>query len=313
MAKASLHETSCADRFVYEFGPYELDVARRLLLRGTERIKLTAKSFNLLLELVGAEGRLLPNDQIHRALWRDRLVEPGNLTVQLSKLRTALGDDAAEPKYVETVRGEGYRFIARVTKRAASPAQAAAATGAADLQGGEPIEPARQMAETELCRRQSIVFEQQVQILRRALSLTYRVRNAARELNDLIRQHDSAALPAAILSEKSEQVRAIYCHFMAIREMLYEERALIPPSAFSLLHSVKRELTDIFTSLSAAQRLSAENEQKVEEHWPTLRDMIREDYEELNQVYGRLVSTIHGHLGVSSGSAARATEHRSSS
>jgi Tol biopolymer transport system component/DNA-binding winged helix-turn-helix (wHTH) protein len=98
----------------YEFGPFRIDLGERLLRRGSDVLPLTPKAVETLVALVEESGRLVSKDELMRRLWPGTFVEEANLTNQISLLRKALGDDAAEPSYIETVPRRGYRFIAEV-------------------------------------------------------------------------------------------------------------------------------------------------------------------------------------------------------
>ena len=102
------HPSACS----YEFGPFRLDGARRLLLRDGEPVPLTPKAFEILLALVESGGRVVGKDEILQKIWPDTVVEENNLTVNMSALRKALGDSPAERRYIATVSGQGYRFVA---------------------------------------------------------------------------------------------------------------------------------------------------------------------------------------------------------
>ena len=101
-------------RRVYVFGPFRLDVAERRLSRDGSDIGLTRKTFDLLLALIESAGHLQTRDALIQTLWPDTIVEEHSLTWNLSALRRALGDTGDAPRYIETVRGHGYRFIAAV-------------------------------------------------------------------------------------------------------------------------------------------------------------------------------------------------------
>jgi Tol biopolymer transport system component/DNA-binding winged helix-turn-helix (wHTH) protein len=98
----------------YEFGPFRLNVADRLLLRNGEVVPLTPKVFDLLLVLVSHHGRLLGKDELIKAVWHDTFVEEGNLSWNVSHLRKALGDGENGQHYIETMPKRGYRFVADV-------------------------------------------------------------------------------------------------------------------------------------------------------------------------------------------------------
>ena len=101
-------------REIYEFGPFRLDVKERRLLRDGQPVQLRAKVFDTLRVLVENHGRLVGKDDLMKAVWPDTVVEEGNLAHNLTVLRKALGDKETGTQHVETVPGQGYRFIANV-------------------------------------------------------------------------------------------------------------------------------------------------------------------------------------------------------
>ena len=100
----------------YEFDEYRLDPVERRLLRGGRVIPLTPKAFETLCLLVENGGHLLEKNHLMEMLWADAFVEEGNLADNISKIRQALGDSRKEPKFIETVSGHGYRFVAEVRR-----------------------------------------------------------------------------------------------------------------------------------------------------------------------------------------------------
>jgi DNA-binding winged helix-turn-helix (wHTH) protein/tetratricopeptide (TPR) repeat protein len=122
----------------YEFGPFRLDLAERVLLRDGRPLTLTPKAFDLLLALVERRGHVIGKEELMGALWPDTAVEESNLTHHISVLRKALGESAGERAYIETVPRRGYRFLAEV--RAVNGAGTQPADGAAAIPGGA-VEP----------------------------------------------------------------------------------------------------------------------------------------------------------------------------
>lgn len=98
----------------YEFEDFRLDRSQKILLRHGDPVSLTPKVFDTLEILVQNSSRLLKKDELLKMLWPDRFVEESNLTSNIKMLRKALGDDAARPRFIETVQRRGYRFIADV-------------------------------------------------------------------------------------------------------------------------------------------------------------------------------------------------------
>jgi DNA-binding winged helix-turn-helix (wHTH) protein/tetratricopeptide (TPR) repeat protein len=99
---------------VYEFGGFQLDAVKRLLWRAGEPVPLTSKSFETLLALVESRGEILDKEALLNRIWPDTIVEEKNLTINISALRKALGESPQEHRYIVTVPGRGYRFVAEV-------------------------------------------------------------------------------------------------------------------------------------------------------------------------------------------------------
>src|SRR5689334_20997359 len=98
----------------YRFGPFELQLDERRLLKDGVAIPLRPRAFDLLAALVDRAGHLVTKDELLDRVWPKMVVEETALRVQLSALRKALGADA-----IATVSGQGYRFALPVTKREA--------------------------------------------------------------------------------------------------------------------------------------------------------------------------------------------------
>src|SRR5258705_12889696 len=98
----------------YEFDEFRLDVAKRQLLREGEVVPLYSKGFDLLLLLVESNGRDLSKDEILETIWPGQILEESNLTVNISAVRKALGEKAAQPRFLVTIPGRGYRFVGNV-------------------------------------------------------------------------------------------------------------------------------------------------------------------------------------------------------
>jgi len=101
----------------YEFGSFRLDAAKRRLLRDDQIVPLTPKAFDTLLLLVEHNRVVLEKDELIKLLWPDSFVEENNLTQNISALRKALGEKPGEQRFIVTVPGRGYRFIADVSTR----------------------------------------------------------------------------------------------------------------------------------------------------------------------------------------------------
>src|SRR5262245_57430440 len=101
---------------LYTFGHFQLDPGRRLLLRDGEPVPLTPKTFETLLGLVENRGRVVTKGELMAHVWSDTAVEESGLTRNISVLRKALGESPDEHRYIVTVPGSGYRFVAVVSE-----------------------------------------------------------------------------------------------------------------------------------------------------------------------------------------------------
>ena len=100
---------------VYEFGEFRVDTLRMLLFgREGQVVTLPPKAFDLLRVMVTSRGRVLTKDELLSAVWRGSFVEEGNLTQAVSVLRKALNESRNDHRYIVTVPGSGYRFVAEV-------------------------------------------------------------------------------------------------------------------------------------------------------------------------------------------------------
>ena len=102
----------------FGFGPFELDPAQQQLRRRGIRLRLPASRIRLLLLLVNRRGELVSREEIAACLWTDaKTVDViTGINTAMNQLRSQLGDDPAAPKFIETVIGSGYRFIAKVSE-----------------------------------------------------------------------------------------------------------------------------------------------------------------------------------------------------
>jgi len=94
------------------FGPFRLNTKGRVLLRENKVIPLQPKAVEMLIALVERQGTVVSKEDLLKRVWPDTFVEESNLTLNISALRKALGDNAAEPTYIETIPRRGYRFNA---------------------------------------------------------------------------------------------------------------------------------------------------------------------------------------------------------
>ena len=96
------------------FGPFRLLAERRELLLNDTTVKVGARALDILLVLLKRHGRLVTKDELMSEVWPGRVVEENNLQAQISVLRKVLAADSDGERYLQTVPGRGYRFVAPV-------------------------------------------------------------------------------------------------------------------------------------------------------------------------------------------------------
>ena len=99
---------------IYRFGDIRVDLARMSVWRADRPVLLEPKAFDVLRFLIEHRDRLVTKDELLDAVWSKTFVTPNVLTRAVAQLRKAIGDDAQEARYIETVTRRGYRFIAPI-------------------------------------------------------------------------------------------------------------------------------------------------------------------------------------------------------
>src|SRR2546423_1220369 len=262
---------------IYKFGDFRLDAAKRLLLkRGGEAVPLTPKVFDTLLYLIENRGSVLTKDELMKALWPDTLVEENNLGQNISKLRGVLGESRGEHRYILTVPGRGYRFVADV-KTSATRADASSGAAVNTLAVlpfrplvAEPRDASLEMgmADTLIARLSNIreVVVRPISSVRKYVELEQDPLAAGRELGAesvldgsiqrwgdhirvtvrLMRVADGASLWAAVFDEK-------FTDIFAVQDVISEKVA--GALASHLSSEEKKRLTKRHTENAEAYRL----------------------------------------------------------
>src|SRR5262245_38314453 len=101
---------------VIAFGPFRLFPGRQLLLDGEKPLRIGARALDILKVLVENPGTIVAKEELVSRVWPNIFIEEGNLRVHMTALRRALGDGQAGNRYVVTVPGRGYCFVAPVTQ-----------------------------------------------------------------------------------------------------------------------------------------------------------------------------------------------------
>ena len=96
------------------FGNFLIDPRNAELVCDSQSVALTPKAFAVLCCLIESAGRLLTRDELFKKVWPGVVVSDAALTVCIGEIRSVLGDDVKNPRYVETVPKRGYRFVCEI-------------------------------------------------------------------------------------------------------------------------------------------------------------------------------------------------------
>src|SRR5271166_1794775 len=145
-----------------DFPPFRLDLVNQCLWHrrtkgDDERILLTPKAFAMLRYLVEHAGRLVTHDELLDAVWPNTHIQPQAIKKLVLDLRSALGDRAQKPLFIETLHRRGYRFIAAVSEGTAAKPALPLASAPGKLVGRE-----RQLVELRACLGQALGGERQI-------------------------------------------------------------------------------------------------------------------------------------------------------
>lgn len=99
-----------------EFDDVVIDVQNHRVRKGEHLLELEPKAFRVLLHLVENRSRVVAKEELLNTVWSGSFVTENALTRVIGQLRKALGDDARQARYIETVPTVGYRFVASVTE-----------------------------------------------------------------------------------------------------------------------------------------------------------------------------------------------------
>lgn len=127
--------------------------------RGTETVRLQAKVMELLVFLASRGSRLVTRREIFDGVWGTEFICDNTLTHAISELRTALDDDARDPRFIETIHRRGYRMPVPVTS----------------LEGREMADPGRASQYRIICGTRSVQLRQGLNLIGRAAEATVRV------------------------------------------------------------------------------------------------------------------------------------------
>jgi DNA-binding winged helix-turn-helix (wHTH) protein len=100
----------------YSFGPFVLDPGARLLRHNGDSVSIGAKAFDLLLFMAERRGQVISKNELLGGVWPESVVEEANLAQHISLLRRTLGERPGENRFIATVPGRGYSFVAALQR-----------------------------------------------------------------------------------------------------------------------------------------------------------------------------------------------------
>src|ERR1700709_177053 len=112
----SVQQIGASNAIRFRFGPFELNVAERSLKKANQATPLGGRAYDILMALLENAGEVVTKAELIAKAWPDVTVGEGSLRVHLSALRKALSDGQFGNKYIANLQGEGYSFIAPVTR-----------------------------------------------------------------------------------------------------------------------------------------------------------------------------------------------------
>jgi DNA-binding winged helix-turn-helix (wHTH) protein/tetratricopeptide (TPR) repeat protein len=101
---------------LYKIDGFVLDIKRRCFSHENRLIQLSSRAFDILTYLIEKKGEIVEKEELLDRVWTDSFVEESNLAVHISALRRVLHEKKGESKYIRTISGRGYSFIAPVTE-----------------------------------------------------------------------------------------------------------------------------------------------------------------------------------------------------
>ena len=116
VSSASTYSLRTVDSECVTFGDFTLRPSARVLCRHGVALPLGSRKFDILWVLVERAGQVVPQRELISRVWRDLVVDYGNLRVQMAGLRKVLGDGEEGARYIANIPGQGYSFVAPIER-----------------------------------------------------------------------------------------------------------------------------------------------------------------------------------------------------
>ena len=175
-----------------QFESFGLDTANECLWRNGAQISLPPKPFAILRYLIEHPGRLITHDELLDALWPETYVQPQVLRTYMLDLRKVLGDDAARPRFIQTLPKRGYCFVAPVTELPSKALHGATAASREDLAPPAIVNREDEMTRLEVQAQLAANWQRQVVFVTGGAGI------GKSALVDAFCRHADASLPASV-------------------------------------------------------------------------------------------------------------------
>lgn len=141
----------------------------------------------------------------------------------------------------------------------------------------------------ETARRQAAVYDKQSETLKTILALTYRLRNTTRGLAEQLEKQKDL-----YTKEFRDELSKFELYHEALREIMFEERALLPEACFILMHDLRHKTLALLMEFQGFTRKRSEGERAK------LHEKATKTFNEIDNLHQQLVSIIQAHIGVES-------------
>ena len=108
--RALLRRARGASTETVRFGPYRMDLSGYSLMKGDQPVVLSSREFEVLRHLVMNPGRAIRPDDLYTDVWQNEFGDVSAVAVYIRRIRQKIEEDPAQPYYVQTIHGSGYRF-----------------------------------------------------------------------------------------------------------------------------------------------------------------------------------------------------------
>jgi TolB-like protein len=239
------------------FGSFELDIRSRELHNGATRIRLQDQPFEILRMMLERPGRVVTREELQQRLWPDGTFVDfeHSLNAAVKRLRAALGDDAENPRFVETVPRRGYRFIARsdeettardAAARLTAPSVRLAVLPFVDLSQEDRDGYFAEGLTDEMIAQLGQMYRSRIGVISRTSSMVFRdTALRAREIGDALRagyllegsvrrQGDRARITARLVEASSETQLWVETYESSLTDALFVQQDIATRIARSL-------------------------------------------------------------------------------